>query len=83
MIDFSRRRRMNCVRGHGTSGEGVVVVVVGDGLDDGLPPVDDGICDVPDVLDDLDSAGSGMDRLLIKVLSSRLLCLLCQMLKLL
>ncbi len=42
MIDFSRRRRMNCVRGHGTSGEGVVVVVVvGDGLDD-LPVVIDG-----------------------------------------
>ena len=81
MIDFSRRRRMNWVRGHGTSGE--VVVVVGDCLDDGLPPVDGGICDVPDVLDDLDSTGSGMDRLLIKVLSSRLLCLRCQMLKLL
>ena len=60
------------------SGDGV-----GDGLDDGLPPVDGGICDVPDVLDDLDSTGSGMDRLLIKVLSSRLLCLRCQMLKLL
>jgi len=52
MIDFSRRRRMNCVRGHGTSDEGVVViVVVGDGLD-GFP-IFGGFCGVADVLVDL------------------------------